>query len=145
MQKKFLLDRKLSLILLILLSVFIKAQPTCTNLRFKTDMKQYNLSGADSVFVKYIQFDISDTSNISSMLYTFSDATNGTVLAQKTYNFHDPSSTDFTIAYNHRRDDETVKISFGYFKYSNKNYLINIKLYDSNSNLLNSTDFNFLH
>ncbi len=136
--------KKLSLIIFLLVSVFLKAQPTCTNLKFRTDMNQYNLSGADSVFVKYIQFDISDTSNVSSMIYTFSDLTAGTQL-QKTYSFHDQSNNDLTVAYNHKRNKETVKISFGYFKYADKNYTVNIKLYDSSNNMLSSTDFNFSH
>ena len=132
-----------ALLLLTWFSVFSLA--ICKNMKFKTDMSTYNLSGIDSVFVKYIQFDISDTSGVSSMVYTFSDVTSGAQLAQKTYNFNDLSNADLTIAYNHRRNQETVKISLGYFKYARKKYTVNIKLYDNSSNLLNSTDFNFSH
>jgi len=143
--------KKISIVIFFLASFFLKAQTTssatCTGMTLLTDFSHYNvLVTNDSTFVKYVQFNLSDTSNVAKISYTFSDVTTATAVqqAQENYVFQTTTnSSDLTTATNYIRNKKTVEISFGYFKYQRKNYLVNLKLYDSSNTLLSSTDFNF--
>ncbi len=135
------------IIFLLIVSISLKSQPSSTNVKLMVDFNHYTVSQAthDSIFVKYIQFDLSDTATVSKISYTLSDLSTGSQI-QKDYNFTGSSSVqNLTIAQNCVRIKKNVKISLGYFKYEEKNYKVNITLYDVTGNLLSSTDFNFSH
>lgn len=137
---------------LFIISLSVKSQTTstatCTSMAFLVDYSHYNVSStSDSTFVKYVQFNLSDTSTVTKISYTFSDVTSTAVqVAQQNYVLQTaPNSSDLTVANNYIRNHQTVKISFGYFAYQSKKYLVNVKLYNSSNTLLSSSNFNFSH
>lgn len=152
--------KKISVVFLLLSSFFLKAHTvntatatptatlTCANFKLTTDLTHYNVTAAthDSSFVKYIQFDLSDTVSISKITYTLSNLTASTQVQLQNYTMSAiPSTQNLTTANNCQRNLKNVKISLGYFSYSQIKYLANIKLYDSSNNLLGSSNFNFNH
>jgi|ERR1035437_8118243 hypothetical protein len=139
--------RKISIIVFLLSSFFLKAQITCTVFKLNTDLSHYSVSAThDSTFVKYVQFNLSDTVTVSKITYTLSNVTSSSQVQLQNYTLNTiPSAQNLTIANNCQRNQKTVKISLGYFTYSQIKYLVNIKLYDSGNNLLNSSNFNFNH
>jgi hypothetical protein len=146
--------KKILLAALFIISISVKSQSTsttatCTSMAFLGDFSHYNvLPTHDSAFVRYVQFNLSDTSSVAKISYTFSDVTTATAVqqAQKNYVFQTTTnSSDLTVATNFIRNQKIIKISFGYLQYQRKKYLANIKLYDSNNTLLSSTDFNFAY
>lgn len=138
--------KRFFLIILFGISISLSAQQTCTGFNVGIDFNHYKVSAKnDSTFVKYIQFDLSDTSSISKISYTLSNLTTGSQ-TQHDYNFNSMSSAqNLVVANNCARNKKHVKISLGYFTYSETNYLLNIKLYDRNNNLIDDTNFNFSH
>ncbi|HEX7414777.1 MAG TPA: hypothetical protein VF411_12110 [Bacteroidia bacterium] len=135
------------IIILIIVSISLKSQQTCTGIKMVVDYSHFTITGInhDSIFVKYLQFDISDTTGVFKISYTISDLTDASE-NQHNYTFNSSSSVqDLTVANNCMRNRKNVKISLGYFQYLEKSYLINLKLYSSSNNLLSSTNFNFKH
>src|ERR1700756_3390293 len=133
--------KQVCIALLVFIGFSMFSQPTCTGITLLTDNNHYSVTGNnhDSTFVKHIQIDLSDTSNISKLSYTLSNLSTGE-LVQKDYDFKTISSNqDLTISTNCKRDKKSIKISLGYFKYRAMQYKINIKLYDKNNNLLSNS------
>ncbi len=146
------LVKRICLASLFIATLSVKSQTasaTCTGMAFLIDFAHYNvLPTHDSTFVKYVQFNLSDTSTINKISYTFSDVTTGTAVQQTQQDYYfqtTANSSDLTVANNYIRNHQTVKISFGYFSYQSKKYLVNVKLYNSGNTLLSSSNYNFSH
>jgi len=142
------------MVVFLLSSVFLKAQPsssssaTCTGFKLATDLSHYNVSATthDSAFVKYIQFDLSDTVTVSKITYTLSNVTASSQVQLQNYTYSAiPSTQNLTVTNNCQRNQKTVKISLGYFTYSGIKYLVNIQLYGTHNTLLSSSNYNFNH
>ncbi|MGZ4029315.1 MAG: hypothetical protein ACXVPV_09990 [Bacteroidia bacterium] len=130
------------------MSPSLRSQTFCTNFQFLVDFDHYAVdeNTHDTTFVKYFQFDINDTVNVSKINYTLSVVNNGTQVQLQDFDFKTTSSSlDMTKANGYMRNKKNMKVSFGQFKYQDKNYVINIKLYDNQNTLLGSTTFNFSH
>ena len=143
--------KKISVVVFLLSSFFLKAQAvtaTCTGFKLTTDYSHYNVSATthDSTFVKYVEFNLSDTVTVSKITYTLSNLTAATQSPVQNYTVSAiPSTQNLTTANNCQRNQKDVKISLGYFAYSQISYSVSVKLYDSSNNLLNTSNFNFHH
>src|ERR1700761_1837590 len=114
--------KRLLLIPFVLVVFSLKSQPRCNNIQFLTDLAHYNvLPAGDSSFVKYIQFDLSDTVGVSKITYTLTDVTSGTQLQQQQYSLLVQLLQNLTVTNNCTRAGKNVKISLGYLSYLNKN------------------------
>ena len=150
--------KKISMVVFLLSSFFLKAHTattatatpsyTCSAFKLSTDLTHFSVASPthDSTFAKYIQFDLSDTVTVAKITYTLSNITASSQVQLQNYTLSAiPSTQNLTVANNCQRNQKTIKISLGYFSYSQIKYLANIKLYDSNNNLLNNSNFNFNH
>ncbi|HTA63852.1 MAG TPA: hypothetical protein VK835_15430 [Bacteroidia bacterium] len=133
------------LFFLCLFTLTVKSQTNCSNFKVTLDKSHFtNTTQHDSAFVRCIQFDVSNTTTVSKIGYTFSNASSGGVIQTQNYSLTTiPSSQNLTVANNCLRAGNTITISLGYLGYMNTNYSININLYDSNNNLLGTGSFNF--
>ena len=138
--------KKINLLFIVLVvSIALKGQTTCSNFKLDIDMKHHtNTTAHDSAFVRIIQFDLSDTTTVSKIGYTLSNASAGSVIQTQNYTLSSiPATQDLTVTNNCSRTKKTVEISLGYLRYLNIKYAISINLYDKNNNLLGIGSFNF--
>jgi hypothetical protein len=141
-------DLKKSFLLALLACSFATfSQTTCSNFSLVTDFNDYtaNPTTHDTLFVKYVQFDISDTSNISRISYSLTDMGTSTVLQSQDYTFSGPFSAGLTVVNNWTRTQHTVKISLGEFAYQEKNFRVTIDLKNAGGSVLGSSNFDFSH
>lgn len=135
-----------SFLILFLAAVFFgKAQPSCTNIQMTINWQKYQVQPAgDSVFVKLIEFDLTDTAGVAKISYSITNLKNNSQL-QRDYVFNNVNEEDMTVSKNRHRLRQHMKVSLGYFPYEETSYLVNLKLYDAGNNLLSSTNYNFSH
>lgn len=123
------------------------SQSGCSNFKLVTDYNDYSVNPAthDSSFVKYIQFDINDTSNIHKISYSFTDLGTSTVLQAQDYVFGGPFSANLAHVNKYIRNKRTVRISLGKFPYQAKDFRVQIDLKNARGNIVGSSDFDFSH
>ena len=141
--------KKISILLFVsFFSIVLKSQPTCTDFNLAVDFLHYSVSPAthDSTFVKHVHFKLSDTTGVAKIQFSITKVGPNAVSNLQNYNMNTITGTqDLTVANACLRSQKTVKVSLGYFQYMGLAYQVTVKLYDSNNNLLSSSNFNFNH
>lgn len=125
------------------ITITSKAQISCSAFRISADAEHYTVSNAfDTTYVRHLNFDLSDTVNLSKIVYSLSDKASSQVLSTQTYPYTQADASDMSVANAYMRNNKSITISLGKLSYGTR-YRVTIKLLDLQNHEISSSDFEF--